>query len=239
MDNSWEKTNYDKSKNLNKLYRNKDIKPVTIKNIICVLAGGLTENNEPHYFVKKRLDKSIKLYNKNPHNTIILVLGGGTYHKPPNLNDDEYVIHESTSCALYLNDHDIPSSNIFREWSSYDTIANGFFAFTNYINYMDLKTICVITSTFHMPRSKTIFNYFNKLFNKNLDILYVDVSSELDSHTLLERCKRERNSKKNFIENVINKIHTPEKFIQWFFTEHKAYSSIVKYVKNNEINKTY
>ena len=241
MDTSWEKTNTGQIHNiLNKtIYVHKGINNLSIENIVCVLAGGLNINSEPHYFVKKRLDKSIEIFNKNPSNTVILVLGGGTYHKPPNLNDDQYVIHESTSCALYLNNHDIPSSNIFREWSSYDTIANGFFAFTNYINYISLKNIYVITSTFHMPRTKTIFNYFNKLFNKYLDIIYLDVSSELDSHTLSERCKRERNSKKNFIENVINKIHTPEKFIQWFFTEHKAYSSIVKYVKNNEINKKY
>ena len=96
MDNSWEKLN--SSQNLIELDDDKNNK---IENLICVLAGGLQENGEPHEFVKKRLDKAIELYDtKKSH---ILVLGGGTYHKPPFLNKDGFIIHESTSCAIYLS----------------------------------------------------------------------------------------------------------------------------------------
>ena len=49
---------------------------------IFVLAGGIDNNNEPNIFVKKRLDKAIEMYNLTSNN-IIIVLGGGTYHKPP------------------------------------------------------------------------------------------------------------------------------------------------------------
>lgn len=232
MDNSWEKLN--SNDNLNDLEENSTYK---IENLICVLAGGLQENGEPHEFVKKRLDKAIELYDtKKSH---ILVLGGGTYHKPPFLNKDGFIIHESTSCAIYLSKNGINSNFILREWSSYDTIANGFFAFTNYINYLNLKKFTVITSDFHISRSKEIFNYFNKLFNQNKEISYISTDSNIDNNTYAIRSKREEESKINFIKNIVNKINNPSEFIKWFYTEHKAYSSIVKYVNNKNINKTY
>ena len=241
MDNYWEKIITNKEVKPNELLHvNKDIESnKKIENLICVLAGGLQENGDPHLFVINRLDKAIEVYNTSPDNTIILVLGGGTYHKPPYLNSSKFIIHESTSCTLYLYSKGIKSNTIFREWSSYDTIANGFFAFTNYINYLNLKKMHVITSDFHMPRSKIIFNFFNNLFNKNHKILYLETPSCLDITTTAIRNKREQESKINFIENIVNKIKTPDEFIYWFYTEHKAYASIINYIENNEINNSY
>ena len=232
MDNSWEKLN-----SVQKLDALSENKNNNIENLICVLAGGLQENGEPHEFVKKRLDKAIELYNnKKSH---ILVLGGGTYHKAPFLNKDGFIIHESTSCALYLNKNGVNSNLILREWSSYDTIANGFFAFTNYINHLNLKKFTIITSDFHISRSKEIFNYFNKLFNQNEEISYLSIESNLDNDTYIIRTTREEESKINFVKNIVNKINNPTEFIKWFYTEHKAYSSIIKYVENKELIKTY
>lgn len=241
MNNNWEKLTTNKQVKSDKPPSvNKHIKSnKKIENLICVLAGGLQENGDPHLFVQNRLDKAIEVYNTNPHNTIILVLGGGTYHKPPYLNSSNFTIHESTSCALYLYNKGIQSNTIFREWASYDTIANGFFAFTNYINHLNLKKMYVITSDFHMPRSKTIFNYFNNLFNKNQEILYLETPSYLDTETNYIRNKREIKSNENFIENIVNKIKKPDEFIYWFYTEHKAYASVINYIENKEINKSY
>ena len=59
-------------------------------------------------------------------------------------------------------------------------------------------------------------------------------SSNIDNNTYAIRSKREEESKINFIKNIVNKINNPSEFIKWFYTEHKAYSSIVKYVNNNK-----
>ena len=83
---------------------------------IFVLAGGIDNNNEPNIFVKKRLDKAIEMYNLTSNN-IIIVLGGGTYHKPPGLDSNNYVIHESTSCENYLINKGISPDKIIREWA--------------------------------------------------------------------------------------------------------------------------
>ena len=237
MENQWEKLK--NNNNTIKITTSKKKTNNKIQNLICVLAGGIQNNGEPNTFVKKRLDKAIELFNTIPENTIILVLGGGTYHKPPYINDSKFVVHESTNCSIYLNNNGIKPEFIFREWGSYDTIANGFFAFTNYINYINLLNIFVITSDFHITRSKTIFNYFNTLFNKNYEILYIETESNLDSETYQIRTKREKESNKNFIDNIVNKITDPEDFINWFYTQHKAYASIINYIENNEINKSY
>lgn len=100
----------------------------------------------------------------------------------------------------------------------------------------------LITSEFHMDRSKTIFNYFNKLFNRKIDIKYIETESFLPLGIYNIRFERERKSKENFEQNIVNKIKTIKGFIEWFYTEHKAYKSILEYESvniNSDTKKTY
>ena len=100
--NGWEKKRIIKHpKNRDQLFNSKEIK------YIFVLAGGLQSNGEVNEFVKLRLDKAIELYNQHIvfQPCKIIVMGGGTYHKAPILNEQNYVIHESTSCAIYLTEN--------------------------------------------------------------------------------------------------------------------------------------
>ena len=235
MDNNWEKI--DKKPFTEKKYKGNN-KNIENKFIICILCGGLKQNGNPNEFVKNRLDKGLELYNKNK-NAYFLILGGGTYHKPPFVNSGNYVVHESTSGARYLYENGVNPNNILREWSSYDTIANGFFAFTNYLNYIDINKIFLITSDFHIERSKTIFNYFNKLFEKDLKINFISTESNIEKNILETRKQREKKSNENFINNIVTKIKTKKEFIKWFYTKHNAYKAIIEYVENKDINKTY
>jgi len=204
---------------------------------IIVLAGGMDKNNEPNIFVKKRLDKAIELFNSN---TLIIILGGGTYHKPPGLDANQYVMHESTSCANYLINKGIDPNKIIREWASYDTIANGYFAFLNYIIPFKINECSVITSQFHMKRTKTIFNYFNKLItNNNINLKYIETENVIDGDILKIRLEREENSNNSFKKNIVSVKDTLEKFSLWFYTEHNAYKSNISYHKDYTISDTY
>tara|TARA_A100001015_G_scaffold181457_1_gene201974 strand:+ start:754 stop:1380 length:627 start_codon:yes stop_codon:yes gene_type:complete len=206
---------------------------------IFVLAGGIDSKNEPNIFVKARLDKSIELYNSNSHN-IIIILGGGTYHKPPGLDDNKYVVHESTSCANYLIDKGVSPNKIIREWSSYDTIANGYFAFMNYIIPLKISECYIITSQFHMNRTQTIFNYFNELvLNSSINLKYIETENIIDSEILKKRVEREEISNENFKNSVIRQKDTLEKFTLWFYLEHNAYKSNISYYNDYSINNTY
>ena len=205
---------------------------------IFVLAGGINNTGNIYNFVKKRLDKAISIYDIDDY---IYCIGGGTYHKPPLLNKDLFVIHESTACAKYLVMNNINENNILKEWSSFDTIANGFFSFINYIIPLKLREIILITSQFHMKRVKSIFDYINSLCGQNINIIYIETSNELEDDILKIRAQRENDSLILFRNNIIKKYNTMEAFTLWLYTKHKSYKALVDYdlELNSDINKTY
>ena len=163
---------------------------------IFVLAGGLEDDGNLKPWVYRRLDLAIHLYQsqKEGKKPKIICLGGGTYHKPPILNSEKYVVHESTPCAEYLLMNDIPKEAIMREWASFDTIANAYFALTNFIIPQNLKYFAVITSQFHMSRSKLIVNWIIGMY-KDINILYLSASDiGLPKEIIESRNKREKQS---------------------------------------------
>lgn len=207
-------------------------------NHIFVLAGGQLSDGNINPWVKSRLDIAIKIYKK--HKCNIYCIGGGTYHKPPVTNQYNHVIHESTSCALYLQNNGIDYKDIKKEWSSYDTIGNAFFAFLNFIIPLKLKNICLITSEFHMNRSNKIFDFLNNIFKCNINIKYLKSENNMDLELLEIRKNREEKSIKNFIAHMEN-INTIEKFFDWFYKEHNAYNSLIFKPEtiDNSLKKSY
>ena len=168
--NGWEETVQDPTIHndlLNKIEIDTSILKCTY-DAVFVLAGGITNDGLVHPWVERRLYASYLFYREN--RTKIICLGGGSYHIPAICNKDGFIIHESTACAEYLINLGVNSKDVYKEWSSYDTIANGYFGFTNHIIPMGLKHILVITSDFHMDRSKEIFNWVNSLYDNIVDV---------------------------------------------------------------------
>lgn len=223
------------------LYKNdlKNYKKINFENLenidgIFVLAGGINSKGMCHPWVIERLNLAYEIYDKTKKD--IFCLGGGSYHIPPILNKKKFAIHESTSCSEYLISLGVNSKNIFKEWSSYDTIANAFFSFLNFIIPLEFKDIVLITSDFHITRTKVIFDWIKSIFKVNINIIYLSVSDEtFDQNIISKRIKREKNSTINLIKNVINKVNNKEKLFKWFYTEHKAYCSNSELLRNDEI----
>lgn len=191
--------------------------------VILVLAGGLKKDGIINEWVKNRLDDAIFLFNKK--NVPIICLGGGTYHKPPVLNERGFVIHEATACVNYLkNVGKIDPQYIYKEWSSYDTIGNVYFSFVNHIMIMDVKNIFVITSEFHMERTKLLFDWIYNLNNKYNLIYYSSENIGLED-MIEERTERERQSIRHIKNNLIPRIKTLSELHDWLYLEHNAYSS--------------
>ena len=192
--------------------------------LIIVLAGGLNEKGKLHEWVIRRLNRSVELYktNKCP----ILCCGGGTYHKSPFINEEGFVVHESTECVNYLVQKGIAKNDIRREWSSYDTIANAFFSLTTHVFCnKNIKNIGIITSEFHIDRTKEIFEWIYNLDINSFNLIYFPVTDfGLDKSMLKCRKEREKNSKENVIK-LKNKIHDLEQFYNWFYKEHNAYNN--------------
>lgn len=204
--------------------------------VIFVLAGGLTDNGLIHEWVIRRLNKAYSLYCQKK--VKIVCLGGGTYHKPPILNKDRYVVHESTACAQYLITLGVDAKDVYREWSSYDTIANAYFAITNYLLPFNFKKPVIITSDFHLPRTKTVFNWlFNLIGYQNPE--YCSASDEnIDSDIINCRKEREIKSLKNLETFVVPKIKSFSDFAKWFFEDHQAYCSSMNSMNNKIVDRT-
>ena len=233
----------DKWETLNDNYSNIDYNITTVNNNqiystelslidgIFVLAGGIDKSGKCHDFVIYRLNLAFEI-----HKMIdkpIFCLGGGSYHVPPILNRSGFTIHESTSCSEYLIALGVKSSMIYKEWSSYDTIANGFFAFSNFIIPLRLKNILIITSEFHMERSRIIFEWMKQVFQQKINITYKSTSNNnIDPDVLQSRIMREKSSSQNLQSIIIPNCNTIDRFHKWFFTEHKAYNAV------SELNRT-
>jgi len=220
--NDWNKINYKYNNLFNKL---DNIKLNKNYDVIYILAGGFNNKGIINKWVKRRLDYFINLYNKNKNNIkYVVCLGGGTYHKPPVLNTEKYVIHESTGLVKYLLDNRIPKNILMREWFSYDTIANGYFSYINFTKIRNWKNILVITSNFHLERSKLIFEWIYSLDNIKYNLDFIGVSDKgFDINIINSRIKREKQSIIN-LKKVISKINNLEKLHEWFHKEHNCYN---------------
>lgn len=187
---------------------------------IIVMAGGLTDSGFIHPWVENRLDLALKYYNTKKIE--ILCTGGGTYHKPPLLNKEKFVIHESTACAEYLMSNGVSPNNIIKEWGSYDTIASVYFSLLLVVYQKEWKDVCVISSSFHMERVKLLFGWINSFFEYEVNFVFEEVGDN-DEEIISRRVEREKESVKN-LNNIISRIRDKKAFNEWFFKEHKAYS---------------
>lgn len=69
-------------------------------------------------------------------------------------------MHEGAACADYLiTQCGVPAGSILKECSSYDTIGNAYFAATIHAVPAGWNggRLAIVTSDFHMPRSRAIF----------------------------------------------------------------------------------
>eukprot|EP00127_Corallochytrium_limacisporum_P003394 Clim_evm22s149 gene=Clim_evmTU22s149 len=197
--------------------------------LIVVLAGGTREDGLPHLWVQERLHHAALLHRKalaHGRGAIpILCCGGGTYHKPNYTNEAGFAVHESTSCGEFLVNQGVGAEHIFKEWSSYDTIANGWFTRRDHIECLGIKNFVVITSEFHMPRTKVIFDWvFGLEPREDYEIRYISVKDVgMDDAVLKERQEREENSRLALVKRS-KEIRTLKDFHRFFYMDHKAYS---------------
>ena len=211
-----------------------------IPDLIIVLAGGLNEKGEVHEWVRRRLERTVDLYER--HQVPILCCGGGTYHKPPFLNSGNFVVHESTECVNFLVQAGIKKEMIYREWSSYDTIANAFFSLTTHVwCNPKFQKIAIITSEFHMDRTKEIFNWIYSLEKKNYLLKYYPVTDfGLDRDMIVSRKLREEKSLEN-VKRLKGEITSISKFHDWLYKKHNAYNNnfIIEKEVDSDCQKSY
>ncbi|ORC89886.1 putative GPI-anchored surface protein [Trypanosoma theileri] len=131
----------------------------------------------------------------------LVLLSAGTTHKPNYINHVGWPIGESTSGALYLlqkckervdamttmkkgkvaDEKEMASwltpHDIIRETSSLDTIGNAYFLRTVHADPAGWRHLHVITSDFHLPRTRAVFEFIFACDKAVYNITYEGIPS--------------------------------------------------------------
>ncbi|KFM25827.1 hypothetical protein F751_1441 [Auxenochlorella protothecoides] len=93
----------------------------------------------------------------------------------------------------------LPANSLLKECSSYDTVGNGYFSLTIHAIPARWRRLAVITSAFHMPRARAIFDTTYGLATRSLlggpfALSYHEASDEglFDPEVLATRVAKEQ-----------------------------------------------
>jgi len=204
---------------------------------ILVLGGGRPIHRSlPPPWVTSRCDIAAQAHNMLDK-TPILTLSAGTAHADQLLNEKGLPVWESEASALYMiSKHQIAVGNIFMETSSYDTIGNAYFARTSFCEVFGWKRLLVITSEFHMPRTRAIFDWMFNIPNREggenpgYRLLYLQSpNSGLSEEIVAARIEREEIGRKR-VATQQRKYNTLPKALKFLTTEHGMYKVPSEYL---------
>ena len=195
-------------------------------NAIIVLGGSFIDENTLPEWVEKRLDNAIERDDICDH---FILLSRGSPHKPPVLCNDGHAIDECQIMANYMIERNVNPQKILLDSWSMDTIGNAYSALMMHCVPRNLRRLLIITSDFHMPRSRSIFEKAFSLFP--IKIFDLDF---LETPSLLKISDREKKSFENW-KIKKEKIKTLEEFHEFVFEKHEIYNSI-KYSRNKNYN---
>ncbi len=146
--------------------------------VIIVLAGGIKDNGELPENVKKRVDKAVSLYSLH-HADRILMTGRWSSFRQTRLPP----MTEAEAMARYAIALNIPVENILLETKSHNTVENAFFCKKFFLVPKKWRKIIIVTSDFHLPRTKQIFN---DILGENYTIEY---HATVTTANFFTRCK--------------------------------------------------
>jgi uncharacterized SAM-binding protein YcdF (DUF218 family) len=184
---------------------------------VIVPGGGVLPDGTLSPWVKARLDLALELAG----DAWIIVLSAGTTHKPG------APVFESVAGAKYLVERGCHPRRILIEWSSYDTIGNAYFARMHHTEPAAMQRLLVVTSEFHLERTRAVFEWVYGLTPRPVDYRLeyrAAPNTAIDEATLAERRLKERGGLLNVLP-LAEKIRDLTTFHRWLFTEHAAYAA--------------
>ncbi len=191
--------------------------------MFIVIPGGGIENDKLPSFVETRLKKAYEILKKNPGSKIIFC---GKYSF---LFTGEN-IPTKTEAQLgkdYLLSLGVSPGSILMENRSKDTIGNAYYVKKLFFIPRGEKEAIIITSDFHMARTKYIFN---KIFGPTYKLTFIETLSGITDQRILERQQkllkktkellaRMRDGDHNFLKGKLYKIkYYREKRPNWVKT---------------------
>ncbi|KAI8465339.1 MAG: DUF218 domain-containing protein [Monoraphidium minutum] len=197
-----------------------------------MLAGGVHEDGVLPEWVTRRLDTAYDVHLLQQRRCPILFLGGGTPHKPAVLTPTGHVLHESTACASYLLDRGAAPGALLKEASSFDTVGNAYFALTIHAIPAGWRRVAVVTSDFHMPRSRALFDGIWRLAGQSLhgdpswfELVYVASSDHgvFDDYVYQARLDKEAQAVADW-KAASAAFSSLADFHAWLYADHLCYA---------------
>ena len=203
--------------------------PQASYDVIIIPGGGLAAR-EPAAWVRARLDAALR---HDSNTDFYLVLSRGTTHKPPPLDDGGFPIDEATASARYLVEHGVDARRVLLEAWSLDTIGNAAFARLFHADLRGWQRLLVVTSTFHLPRTRAIFDWIFTLPHagdtigrrRTVHIEYeaVPEAGLAEEAVLSSRRQKEDRALQALRETTIPRIADLSALHTFLFVEHGAY----------------
>jgi DUF218 domain len=190
---------------------------------ILIPGGGVRAHGVLPSWSRRRMDRAVERF----RGEYLIPLSAGTTHRPPPLDESGFPIYESVAAAKYLMDAGIPADRILLETQSWDTIGNAFFSRVIHAEPRNLRRLLVITSDFHLDRTRAAFEWVYGLDSNPLafELEFEGVSDpEMDSRVERERRERERKALVS-LRQLTGVITSLGDFHHWLFTGHDAYST--------------
>jgi len=199
---------------------------------ILIPGGGLTLEGKPSPWVIERLDRAAELYSELDGKVLLMPLSAGTPHKAPILDDAGFPLYESDAGGRFLIDtHGVAPDHVRAEWQSLDTIGNAAFARWLLTDPNPrIRDLLVITSEFHMPRTRKIFEWVYGLPSDSgkYKLSFETVPNVgLNDAELLARAEREAQGLANTTA-LSESITTMADFHNWLATGHAAYAMALR-----------
>eukprot|EP00188_Purpureofilum_apyrenoidigerum_P000808 Plantae.Rhodophyta-Purpureofilum_apyrenoidigerum.ctg13995.p1 GENE.Plantae.Rhodophyta-Purpureofilum_apyrenoidigerum.ctg13995~~Plantae.Rhodophyta-Purpureofilum_apyrenoidigerum.ctg13995.p1 ORF type:complete len:222 (-),score=33.80 Plantae.Rhodophyta-Purpureofilum_apyrenoidigerum.ctg13995:289-954(-) len=190
---------------------------------VIIPGGGLDETGAPHPFVKSRLRAALEV---SPRPRWFITLSRGTTHRGPPLDVNGRPVDEATASAKFLVNGGIQPDCILQDTWSLDTIGNAYFSRFLLTDRLGLKNLLVVTSNFHMPRSKAIFDWIYGFQPTTATVSYLTVQDDdcMEPDVLQARKEKESKSLETFLINS-RRMTTQESAAHFLFVEHGAYST--------------
>src|SRR3989338_6453771 len=194
---------------------------------LIVLGGGIFGENELSPRTKSRVDKALELKNFADY---LIFTTGNSPHISPILDPRGFPITEAKAMSNYCLMNGGERERILLEERSTDTIGNAYFTRVFHTDIMQLANLGIVTSKFHMPRSKEVFKFVYNLeplqFKYDLDFLEVE-DVGMDKNGIKSRKEKEAKSLESFLKSMRG-IKSFKEFHRWINTGHKSYSADLK-----------
>lgn len=117
---------------------------------ILILSNLMDKTGSLNRESRLRADLGSKLFKSNVGS--IIITSGFAYRE-----DSSLEIGNAVKSYL-VSQHKIPNNSIITELNSRDTVGDAYFTRINVIKEQNIKSLLIVTSDYHMPRTREIFN---------------------------------------------------------------------------------